>query len=132
MSIALVAVLLAAGKPEVELKPSRRMAMLPAGPYPTSVVFTLTVKDAGDEQFYCPRIEWEWEDETRSTEESDCPPFEEATAADHVRRWTKSRDYRRPGTHKVRVRLYKGDKVVKSVETQVDVRGAEYPVPYRE
>lgn len=38
---------------------------------------TAEIKGVEDEQWYCPKIEWEFPDGTSATEESDCAPFEQ-------------------------------------------------------
>ncbi len=122
-----------AGKPKVELKPNPQMAMLSIGPRASATIrFRLSVKDGGDEDYYCPRLEWEWEDGTNSVEESDCPPFEAAQATDHERTWTRSHVFREPGEHTIKVRLYKGDRLVRTVETRIEIRGEAVPGRFRE
>ena len=62
VTLALFVLLAAAEKPKVELKPSPQMAMLGVGPRSSATVrFRLSIKDAGNEDFYCPKVEWEWE-----------------------------------------------------------------------
>jgi hypothetical protein len=120
-------------KPKVELKANPSFAMLGIGPRASATVrFRLTVKDGGDENFYCPRIEWEWEDETKATEESDCPPFESAQKEDHERTWTKSHQFWEPGNHVIRARLYKGDKLIRTLDAKVEVSGEATPGRFRE
>ena len=122
-----------ASKPKAELKASPQFAMLSVGPSASATIrFRLTVKDGGDEDYYCPRLEWEWEDETNSTEESDCPPFEAAQPQDHERSWTKSHQFREPGEHTIRVRLYKGDRLIRTLDTKVEIRGEAVPGRFRE
>jgi len=131
-SLALV-LLLAAGKPKVELKPTPQFALLGIGSRASATVrFRLSVKDAGNEDFYCPRVEWEWEDGTRSEEESDCPEFASAAPADHDKSWTKSHAFWEPGSHVIRARLYKGDRLIRTIETKVEVSGESVPGKYRE
>lgn len=125
--------LLAANKPKVELKANPQLAVLGIGPRSAATVrFRLSVKDGGNEDYYCPRIEWEWEDDTRATEESDCPPFDQAQPPDHEKSWTKSRQFWEPGNHTVKVRLYKGDKLIRTIDTKVEVTGEATPGRFRE
>jgi len=122
-----------AAKPKVELKVNPQFAMLGIGPHATATVhFRLSVKDGGDENYYCPRIEWEWEDGTIGTEESDCPPFETATKDDHDRVWSKTREFWEPGNHVVKVKLYKGTKLVRTIDAKVEVSGESTPGAYRQ
>jgi hypothetical protein len=120
-------------RPKVELKATPGFAMLGIGPRAFATIrFRLSVKDGGDEDFYCPRVEWEWEDDTKATEESDCPPFETAQKEDHERTWMKSRQFWEPGNHRVRVRLYKGDRLVRTIDTKVEISGEATPGRFRE
>jgi len=120
-------------KVKVELKATPQFAMLSVGPHATATVrFRLSVKDGGDENYYCPRLEWEWEDQTTSSEESDCPAFESAQKEDHEKVWTKSRTFWEPGQHIIKVRLFKGDRVIRSVETKVEISGESTPGRFRE
>jgi hypothetical protein len=122
-----------ATKPKVELKANPQFAMLSVGPSASATIrFRLSVKDGGDEDYYCPRLEWEWEDLTTSSEESDCPPFADAQPQDHERSWTKSHQFREPGEHTIRVRLYKGERVIRALDTKVEISGEAVPGRYRE
>jgi hypothetical protein len=124
--------LVAGGKPLVKLEPSRRIVTLPAAPESVQVTYRLLVDDGGDQDYYCPRVEWEWEDGTRSSAESDCPPFEDGESRHHRRTWRRERVYWEPGLYGVCVRLYKADRMVRIVETRVEVRGEAAPVGLRE
>jgi hypothetical protein len=120
-------------KPKVELKVNPAFAMLGVGPRASATVrFRLSVKDGGDENYYCPRIEWEWEDGTKGTEESDCPAFELAQKEDHERTWNKSHQFWEPGNHVVKVRMYKGDRLIRTLDAKVEVSGEATPGRFRE
>ena len=107
--------------------------MLGVGPRASATVrFRLSVKDGGDENYYCPRIEWEWEDHTIATEESDCPAFESAQKEDHERVWNKSHQFWEPGDHVVKVKVYKGDRLIKTLEGKVEISGEATPGRFRE
>jgi hypothetical protein len=130
MGEALLLLVLAAGnpgKPEIELKAMPSMVILPVGGRAATVRFRLTIKDGGQEDYYCPRVEWEWEDDTRSDEESDCPPFDQADKTDHEKVLRRSRQFWEPGRHVIKARLYKGDRVVRVISTTVEVRGDGVP-----
>ena len=133
VSLALLLLLAGAEKPKVEFKANPQIASLGIGPRSAvTVMFRLSIKDAGNEDLYCPKLEWEWEDDTRATEESDCVPFAEAQKSDHERSWSKSHQFWEPGDHTIRVRLYKGDRLVRTLETKVQVTGEATPARYRE
>jgi len=127
-SSALVALALLAGTagaaedPEVELRPVRKIWILPAGACEVDVTFRLEVKDRGDERYYCPEVEWEWEDGSRSISESDCPPFDEA---DEDRRFVrrKTHGFQRAGHWTITVRLSKAGELIHAEEADVLVTG---------
>jgi hypothetical protein len=121
-SVALVAVL-AESSSKVEFGPLRKASVLPIGHCDVDVVFRLVVHDGGSEEYYCPRIEWQWEDGSISEEESDCPPFAEATVDDHRQVWTRRRAFQKSGRYLVRARLFKADRVVRILETTVVING---------
>jgi len=82
----------------------------------SNVILTAEIKGVEDEQWYCPRVEWELPNGTRAMEESDCDPWEEHQ--DYPRIW------RRPycagpdegkGQMAV-VRLFKGGKTIARAE----------------
>jgi hypothetical protein len=110
-------------KPVVKLEALPRMAMLPPAPVPVRVRFRLLVKDGGDQDYYCPRVEWEWEDGTRSSDEGECAPFEEAAAPDHTKRLVREREFWLPGTYTVTVRLFKADRFIHRAQTQFEMQG---------
>jgi hypothetical protein len=132
LHLLLALLLLAGGKPVVKLEPSRRILTLPAAPESVTVTYRLLIDDKGDEDYYCPRVEWEWEDGTRSSEESDCPPFGDAGSRHHRRTWRRDREYWDPGVYGVCVRLFKADRMVRFVDTKVEVRGQDAPQSLRE
>jgi hypothetical protein len=121
-ALAVLALLAGAG-PKVELGPLAKTAMLRMGKCDVEVTFRLVVQDGASEDYYCPRIEWLWEDGSTAVEESDCPPFSEATADDHRRTWMRARTFQNSGRYLVKVRLAKADRVVHTVETIAVVEG---------
>lgn len=68
-------------------------------------------------------MEWEWEDDTRSSEQPDCPPFGEAAASDHTKRLIREREFWLPGTYTVTVRLYKADRFIHRAQAQFEMEG---------
>src|SRR5262249_27033606 len=114
---------LAAASPKVELRPLKSLTNLGVGQCSVDVDLKLTIEDRGVEDYYCPRVEWEWEDGAGCGEEAGCVPLGSARPEDHRQTWTRSWGARAAGTHVVKVRLYKGDRVVRIVETQVRVVG---------
>src|SRR4030095_15587788 len=75
-------------RPRLDLRATPRMAFSPT-------VVNVNAELAGDEveDFYCPELEWDWDDGARSVRGSDCPPYQAGTSdferffsADHVYR----------------------------------------------
>ena len=120
--VAFSALLTGAGL-KVEFGPLRKASVLPIGHCDVEVVFRLVINDGGSEDYYCPRIEWQWEDGSISEEESDCPPFAEATPDDHRQVWTRRRAFQKSGRYVVRARLFKADRLMRILETSVVVNG---------
>ena len=59
-------------------KPKLEMRALPRiGIAPVEVLAIASLVEGDDlEEFYCPELEWEWDDDAMSLQEIDCPPFE--------------------------------------------------------
>jgi hypothetical protein len=104
-------------KPGLELRVTPRM-----GFSPINALFTLEL-DGGDEHedYYCPELEWEWGDGSRSVQESDCEPFVPGeTKID--RRYTGRHLFKHSGNYHVTVRLKRVDRTVAKVSTTLTVR----------
>src|SRR5512140_3292819 len=87
------------GKPRLDLRASPRMAFPPV-----NVLLTAELKGGETvEEFYCPGLEWDWGDGSRSAQESDCPPFEQGM--DLQRFFTARHAYGAPGTYEVKLRM---------------------------
>ena len=105
-------------KPKVSLKANPSMGMSPV-----RVVVTADITGGADdsEEFYCPAVEWEWGDDTRSTNAADCDPYE-AGKTKITRRFTADHTYRTSGEYQVQFRLKKKDKTIGAGSTSVRVR----------
>ena len=58
-------------KPTLDIRVSPRMAFSPV-----TVHLVAELKGGDDiEEYYCPEIEWDWDDGGKSVHEADCPPF---------------------------------------------------------
>jgi hypothetical protein len=104
-------------KPRLELRATPRMAFSPV------MVLATAELRGGDtaEEFYCPALEWEWDDGGKSSREGDCPPFE--PGVEMQRRFTAEHAYRAPGVYTVTVRLKRSDRSIAAATTTVHVRG---------
>lgn len=57
-------------------KPRIEFRVLPQFGYAPLSVHALLIIENGGEQFYCPELEWDWQDGSRSIETSDCDPYD--------------------------------------------------------
>jgi hypothetical protein len=109
-----------AKRPKITLKANPLIAMAPA-----RVVLTaeLVGGDNDFEEFYCPAIEWEWGDGTKSESSGDCAPYE-AGKSEIKRRFTVEHVFRlgRPNGYRVTVHLKRRDKSVGAATVNIQVR----------
>ena len=106
-------------------KPSVTLRANPvSGMAPLKVVLTASVVGGPNdyEDFYCPTIEWEWGDETKSESKVDCDPYE-AGKSEIVRSYTVEHRFNLGGEHRVQFRLKKNKKTVGSASVVVRVTG---------
>lgn len=107
-----------AKRPKMVLKAQPIISIAPA-----RVVLTAElVGGANDyEDYYCPTIEWEWGDGTRSESSADCAPYE-AGKSEIRRRFTVEHVFRRFGNYRVMFHLKRRDKPVGSASVTLQVR----------
>ena len=98
------------GRPEVAITPAR-------------VVFTAELTGGADdfEEYYCPTVEWDWGDDTRSESTVDCQPYEEGKSQIR-RRFTVEHTFKRAGVYRVFFRLKRRDRAVATATTNITVR----------
>ena len=135
---ALVAVSLAASltlgaeakpkKPSLEMRVTPRMAFSPV-----TVLMVAELKGGDDiEQYYCPEIEWDWDDGGKSVHEADCPPFENGTTTID-RRFSQEHHYPRAGLYNVKASFKKSGNTFLASSIRITVRaGAGDPSNIRE
>jgi len=105
-----------ARKPRLELRASPRMALMPV-----TVLVTAELRGGDEaEDFYCPSLEWDWDDGGRSVHEADCPPFRAGMGLE--RRFTAEHAYRRPGSYSVKITLRRAARALAAATTLVQVR----------
>jgi len=103
-------------RPKFELRSAPRFAFSPV-----NVLFTAELKGGDDlEEYYCPEIEWDWDDGGKSVQESDCDPFEPGVKI--ARRYTEYHEYRRAGTYRVKVTLRRNDDAIAQASVRVTVK----------
>jgi hypothetical protein len=105
-------------KPTLTLKASPMMTFSPA-----RIALTAELKGGADDyaDYYCPSIEWDWDDGTRSESTSDCDPYE-AGKSEIKRRFTVQHEYKTAGNYKISLRLKKKDKPLVAANVTVQVR----------
>lgn len=103
-------------KPRLDLRVTPRMAFSPV------TVLVVAELQGGDdvEEFYCPEVEWEWDDGGKSVNEGDCAPFEPGTKID--RRFTAEHDYRKAGVYNVKVTLRRAGRAIAANSVRITVR----------
>jgi PKD repeat protein len=103
-------------KPRLDLRAAPRMAFSPV-----NVLLTAELNGGEDvEQFYCPALEWDWDDGSKSVQESDCPPL--APGVDYERRYTATHAFRQAGNYNVKVTLRKANRTIAVGTASVSVR----------
>jgi len=105
--------------PSLRLRSSPRVAFAPV-----EVLFVAELRGGDDdyEDFYCPSLEWDWGDDTRSESTGDCDPYEPGVS-EIRRRYSMRHEYRYGGRYEARIHLKQGDDTVATARTTIEVRG---------
>jgi hypothetical protein len=105
-------------KPSLSLK-----AAPPVGFTPLRVHITAELRGGADDypDLYCPTVEWEWGDGTKSENTEDCNPYE-AGKSQIRRRLGVDHVYRDPGGFRVVLRLKQKSRLVSMSSVIVQVR----------
>jgi hypothetical protein len=113
-------------RPKVTLRAQPMVAVAPA-----RIVLTAELTGGSDdfEDYYCPSVEWEWGDDTKSEALVDCDPYE-AGKSQIKRRYTIQHQFRRPGAFKVYFHLKRKDKTVASASATVQIQPGAADPPY--
>ena len=77
------------------------------------------------EEFYCAAIEWDWDDDTRSSTTPDCDPYEPGQSKIR-RRFSIRHEFEYPGRYTIRVFLRKSGEVVATARTVLELRGGRF------
>jgi hypothetical protein len=106
-------------------KPTLNMRATPASGFaPLKVSVTVVVQGGANdyEEFYCPSVEWDWDDGTKSEEKIDCDPYE-AGRSEIRRNYRAEHKFEFGGTEfRVQFRLKQKNKTVASTSTTVRVQ----------
>jgi hypothetical protein len=118
IAVALSTGALADTKPKISVKANPAMGMSPV-----RVVVTADITGGANDnpEFYCPSIEWEWGDDTRSTNAEDCDPYV-AGKSEIKRRFIADHTYQSSGEYRVQFRVKQKNKTVGAGSTSVRVR----------
>ncbi len=105
-------------KPKISVKANPTMGMSPA-----RIVASADLNGGANdyEEFYCPSIEWEWGDDTKSTTSADCDPYEPGKS-EIKRRFSADHVYRQAGDYRIQFRMKKKDKSIAGGSTSVKIR----------
>ena len=80
------------------------------------------------QEFYCPSLEWDWDDATKSEATYDCEPYEPGKS-EIQRRYSSKHTFQEPGSYEVKFRLKRRDKILIAARTKVTVRYGLPPGP---
>jgi hypothetical protein len=96
----------------------------PMGVAPLRIVITAELVGGADDyaDYYCPRVEWDWADGSRSEAVDDCAPYEPGKS-EIRRRFSQQRTFRQPGDYQIRFQLKQGTRVVGGASIKLEVRG---------
>jgi PKD domain len=105
-------------KPSVALRVAPPIAFSPA-----RVVITAELRGGAvdDPDLYCPEVEWDWGDGTKSEATENCEPFE-AGKSTIKRRWTTTHTFQTQGMYRVQLRLKRGPRTIASGNNTVQVK----------
>ena len=111
-------------RPSLSLRSSASVAFSSS-----ELLFIAELKGGADDyqEFYCPSIEWDWDDATRSESTYDCEPYEPGKTKIQ-RRYSARHTFTEPGTYEIRFMLKKRSQVLTYARTKVRVR---YGLPTR-
>ena len=104
-------------KPKLDLRATPRMAFSPV-----NILLTAELTGGDDvEEYYCPELEWEWDDGGKSVHEGDCPPFVAGTTKIE-RRFTAEHEYRRSGIYTIKVTMRRANRSLVASNVRVTIR----------
>jgi PKD repeat protein len=104
-------------KPKLDLRATPRMAFSPV-----NVLLTAELTGGDDvEEYYCPELEWEWDDGGKSVHEADCPAYE-AGVSKIERRFTAEHEYRKAGMYNVKLTMRRANRTLAQTTIKITVR----------
>jgi hypothetical protein len=104
-------------KPRLDLRATPRMAFSPV-----RILLTAELSGGSDvEDYYCPELEWDWDDGGKSVHEADCKPFEPGVTKIE-RRFTSDHHYSKAGVYNVRVTMRRTNRPIATSSVRITVR----------
>ena len=108
-----------AKRPQVSLKATPASGMVPVR---VSGVAELKGGDDDFQEYYCPTIEWNWDDGTVSETSNDCEPYESGKSQIR-RKYMVTHPYKQGGYYRISFRLKQKQKIVGGATTVVQLLG---------
>ncbi|MBI2834631.1 MAG: hypothetical protein HYX76_09435 [Acidobacteria bacterium] len=105
-------------------RPSLSLKAIPAigfSPANIHLAAQLTGGPGDFEEYYCPVVEWDWGDGTKSESSFDCEPYETGKS-EIQRRFSADHVYQYAGRYRIFIRLKRKDKVLVAATATVQVR----------
>jgi hypothetical protein len=113
-------------KPKTEAKrPQISLKATPAtGVVPVKILGIAELKGGDDDfaEYYCPAIEWNWDDGTVSESSNDCEPYE-AGKSQIKRKYSVTHSYKQGGQYRITFKLKQKQKTVAGANTVVQLLG---------
>ena len=104
-------------KPKLDLRATPRMAFSPV-----NVLLTAELTGGDDvEEYYCPELEWEWDDGGKSVHEADCPAYEPGVSKIE-RRYTAEHEYGKAGMYNVKLTMRRANRTLAQTTIKITVR----------
>ena len=112
-----------AGSDDKDKKPSLSLKVTPGlATAPARLRARAVARGGADNyaDFYCPILEWDWGDGTKSESAKDCAPYE-PNGSVIARRFSATHTYQEGGQFKVALRLKQKDRIVAMADSNVRV-----------
>jgi hypothetical protein len=89
---------------------------------PVNVLLVAELTGGDDvEDYYCPELEWDWDDGGKSVHEADCPEYE-AGKSTIERRFTAEHQYPKAGLYNVKVTMRRANRTLAQTTIKITVR----------
>ena len=105
-------------KPKLSLRSTPKIGFAPI-----EILFIGELKGGEDnyEEFYCPTVEWDWDDNTVSSSTPDCDPYE-PNKSKIQRHFFVRHKFNYGGRYEIRLHLKKGREIVTSSQTVIQLQ----------